>query len=425
MGGLALLVLLALMGSSSPAGSQEKEPGAADKPVAPCAAATSALASGDLEQARAKYLDALADGSEECAVDGLKEVARRQASAATLCTQGKALAAEGKEAAANRRYATALRLDGNSECAKSGLEAEKPKDKDEKSRVSKAAEWTTDLTKLLGTIFVALLLFAAFILIVLLFMRRRKPSLAIEPFGDGGVEPKVGGAVAGLVEGHLTDLSRRPKSKNDGLLLDFVVADVEIMATNKGLETALTGLAENSQLKLLVAVVGLMDRLWGKHLVAKGELAPQGSRGHGVVVALHSEKDGLEARGALWRKGRRAKKGQTADVKDPTPYYDLAEPAAAWIQYETACSLDDRVRLITRSARSFSLLSLGLAAQRALDQKAAAEHYATALRHDPENVAALFNLGRILVADEARFDDGIMLLVRALVAMEIRYEELT
>lgn len=424
MGGFALLVLLALMGSSSPAGRQGTGPGVAEKPTAPCAAAASALASGDLEQARAKYLDALADGSEECAVDGLREVAHRQESAAKLCTQGKALAAEGNEVAANRRYGAALRLDGNSECAKSGLEAKKPEDKSEKSRVSEAAEWTTDLTKLLGTTIGAFLLLAALILIVVLFLRRHKPSLAIEPFGDGGVEPKVGSAVAGLVEGHLTDLSRRRKGKNDGLLLDFVVADTEIMASNKGLDTALSGLAEVSQLKLLIAIVGLADRLWGKHLVAKGELAPKGRRGYGVVVALQSEKDGLGARGALWRKGKRARKGQTTDDKDPTPYYDLAESAAAWIQYETACSLDDRVRLITRSARSFSLLSLGLTAQRAQDQKMAAEHYTTALRHDPENVAALFNLGRILVADETMFDKGVLLVVRALVALESRYEEL-
>jgi cytochrome c-type biogenesis protein CcmH/NrfG len=83
------------------------------------------------------------------------------------------------------------------------------------------------------------------------------------------------------------------------------------------------------------------------------------------------------------------------------------------------------VRLITRSARSFSLLSLGLTAQRAQNQKMAAEHYTTALRHDPENVAALFNLGRIMVGDETMFDKGILLVVRALVALENRYEGLT
>jgi tetratricopeptide (TPR) repeat protein len=419
----AALALLVLASLSFPAQSQGKDVEATALPATPCATAAGALARGDLALAREKYLDALADGSRNCAVEGLGKVTANQEAAAELCAQGKALAAEGKSAAAKRRYADALRLDAGSECAKGDAADEKSEDKDEKGGVAKAAEWTTDLTKLLGTSIGALLLFAALILILIVFLRRRKPSLAIEPFGDEGVEPKVGSAVTGLVEGHLTDLSRRHKGRNDGLLLDFVVADTEIMAANKGLENALSGLAEVSQLKLLIALAGLADRLWGKHLIAKGELMPKGRRGHGVVVALQSEKDGLEARGALWRKGRRAKEGP--NEKDPSPYYELAEPAAAWIQYETACSLADRVRLITRSARSFSLLSLGLTAQRERDYKAAAEHYTSALRHDPENVAALFNLGRILAADEVLFRQGVMLVVRALVVLKIRYEELS
>lgn len=421
MGGVALVIVLvlAVSPSSASAASPQAHP---DVKTAPCAAADDALAAGDLALARAKYLDALASGGEKCAVPGLQKIARKEAAATTLCAQGKALAAEDRKTAANRRYAAALRLDGNSECATKGLEPKKAEDKDEKGRIAKAAEWMTDLSKLLGTAIVTFLLGVAALLIGILIWRRRKPSLAIEPFADGAVEPKIGAAVAGLVEGHLTALGDR-KGQNDGVLLDLVVADTELMATNKDLETALKGLAEVSQLKLLVAVVGLADRLRGKHLVAKGELAPAGQQGHGVVVALQSEKDGLEARTALWRKDERPRR-QQGDAKDPTPYYDLAEPAAAWIQYETACSLDGRVRLITRSAHSFSLLAQGVAAQRKLDQEAAAEHYATALRDDPENVAALLNLGRILIADERWFEAGVLLLVRALVSLESHYEEL-
>jgi tetratricopeptide (TPR) repeat protein len=421
MGGVAVLILLVLAAAPSSASVASSQPNPDVKP-GPCAAANAALAAGDLTQARAKYLDALASGGEKCAVPGLQKVARKEAAARTLCAQGKALAAEDRKTAANRRYAAALRLDGNSECATKGLEPKKAEDKDEKSRIAKAAEWMTDLSKLLGTAIVTFLLGVAALLIGILIWRRRKPSLAIEPFADGAVEPKIGAAVAGLIEGHLTALGDR-KGQNDGLLLDLVVADTELMATNKDLETALKGLAEVSQLKLLVAVVGLADRLRGTHLVAKGELAPAGQLGHGVVVALQSEKDGLEARTALWRKDERPRRRQS-DAKDPAPYYDLAEPAAAWIQYETACSLDGRVRLITRSAHSFSLLAQGVAAQRKLDQEAAAEHYATALRDDPENVAALLNLGRILIADERWFAAGVLLLVRALVSLESRYEEL-
>jgi len=421
MGGVALLIVLVLAAVPSSA-SAASSPAPPDAKSPPCKAAKDAFTAGDLSQARAKYLDALTSGGEECAVPGLKLLAREDGAVAALCAQGKALAAEGRKTAANRRYAAALRLDGSSECATKGLEPKKAEDKDEKGGVAKASEWMTDLSKLLGTAIVTVLLGAALFLIGILIWRRRKPSLAIEPFADGAIEPKIGAAVAGLVEGHLTAVGDR-KGQNDGLLLDLVVADTELMATNKDLETALKGLAEVSQLKLLVAVVGLADRLRGTHLVAKGELAPAGQQGHGVVVALQSEKNGLEARTALWRKDERPRR-QQSNADDPNPYYDLAEPAAAWIQYETACTLDGRVRLITRSAHSFSLLAQGVAAQRKLDQDAGAEHYATALRDDPENVAALLNLGRILIADERWFEAGVLLLVRALVSLESRYEEL-
>jgi tetratricopeptide (TPR) repeat protein len=416
MAAQGLLLLLALLGGSPSAAPSEQDQ---KHPPAVCVAAADAFERGDLEQARKMYLDGLGGGSEACAIDGLKRVTRREGRVAGLCSRGKLLAAEGKDEAAKRRFAVAFRLDGESECAQSGLSPPAPEKEEEgKSGVSKAADWMADLAKLLGAGLGLLLLGLAGLLILLLLWWHRKPSLSIESFADGAVEPKVGSTVAALVEGHLTAVSRRRKGRNDGLLLDLVVADVELLATNKGLDTALSGLAEVSQLKLLVTLAGLIDRLGGKHLVARGELVLKGAQGHGLVVALQSEKNGVEAREALWKKLNRA------SPKNPTPYYELAEPAAAWIQYETACSLDSRFRLITRNAQSFSLLSLGLAEQRARRFNRAVEHYAAALRHDPENVAALFNLGRILVTTRSRVKQGYRLVVRALLVLESRYEEI-
>ena len=412
MGGPHLLILLTLLFGGPPADAAIPPQ---EQPSAACVTAGRALESGELGSARTKYLDALGRGSRRCAVEGLKRVVRRSQAISRLCAEGRRLILDGKAAAAKRRYLAALRLDNDSECAQKALA---PPQEDDEAGFAKAAETMTNLTKLVGGFLTSLLLLLAFGLIALLFaFRWLKPSLAVEPFADGAVEPNVGSAVGGLVQKHLSDLAPPGRQRN-ALSLDVVSADVELVASNKSLETALSGLGDVSQLKLLVAVVGIADRLFGMHLVAKGELAPKGVAGHGVLVALHSERNGLEASGALWRKPKRE------GAKNPTPYYDLAEHAAAWVQYEVACALDSRARMITRNARSFALLSLGLGEQDARRRDAAIAHYVEALRFDRENVAALFNLGHILSTDESTERLGIHLIVRALDVLVNRYEEL-
>jgi tetratricopeptide (TPR) repeat protein len=345
-------------------------------------------------------------------------VRRRQASVARLCSQGKVLASEGDGNAAKQRYLAALRLDADSECAVAGLAPPEKGSDAGKSWVATANDWIEQHLKFLGLVLGTVLIGFAFVLIGALVWRRHKPSLSVEAFEDGAIEPKVGSTVAALVEKRLLDVFRVHRAASEEPQLDVVAADVEILAANKDLETALGGLAEVSQLKLLVAVLGLVDRIWGTHLTAKGELAPKGRDGYGVVLALQSEKGGLEARGAVW--SNEGWRGQG----NPNPYYELAEPAAAWVQYETACNLNAGVRLITRDAQSFSLMSLGLMEQRALREAEAIEQYAAALRRDPENFVALFNLGGILASDPATFWTGLLLQVRGLFVLESRYEEL-
>jgi tetratricopeptide (TPR) repeat protein len=367
------------------------------------------------------YLDVVAaNGPQACAVEGLKAITTASRTESKLCAEGKLLAEEGKTKAAQRHYVAALRVNAASKCAEAGLTpAPQPEksEKDKKSWLEQAVDDVTNALKLFGAIAIALLVLVGIGLVFLLFFRRRKASLSIESFSDGGVEPKIGSTVAALVERSLTDLSRRGRRSNDSYVLDLVVADLELMATNKSLETALGGLTETSQLKLVIAVLGLIDRMHGTHLVAKGELAPKGGDGRGLVLALQSESDGLQARGALWKKSRMG-------PKNPTPYYELAEPAAAWVQYEAARSLDARVALMTTSAKSFSLLSLGLAEHRLGKLDAAAEKYAEALTADRENVAAMFNLSVLLMRDPGWIRSGIFLQIRALAILQKRYEEL-
>lgn len=394
------------------------EPNAAFQQSGVCTPAIAALERGEIDNARDLYLDALAsDDSTACAIRGLRITTKRSRSETKLCAEGNVLAEDQRPEAAERRYIAALRLNATSECAKEGLAPPSESKKDEKSALEKASTEATSALTLIGSIAAAGLVLAGLVLIAVVVVKRRHASLTVEPFSDGGIEPKVGSAVAALVETSLTDLARKGRRDNASYVLDTVVADIELVATNKSLETALGGLTEASQLKLVIGVLALVDRLWGTHLVVKGELAPKGGSGHGIILALQSEKDGLQAREALWKKGK-------ADAKSPKPYYEIAEPAAGWVQYEAARSLDPRVALMTTSAKSFSRLTLGLTEHRAGRLLEAAEKYAEALTLDRENVAAMFNLSVLLARDSRWAPKGTLLLIRALTILQKRYEEL-
>jgi len=196
-----------------------------------------------------------------------------------------------------------------------------------------------------------------------------------------------------------------------------VVADVELLAENNSLESALKGLSEVSQLKFVVALLSLYDQIFSRRLLIKGELAPPGDEGYGVVIGLESGRKGAVASGALWG-------GEVdRDGKKPDGYYALAERSAAWVQYEAAQSLASDVGLLTNSAQSFSLISEALAEQRLAKFDEAALLYAEALEIDPENVVALINVSVIVARDYDHYDWAVALLGLAQTALMNRYEE--
>lgn len=421
-----LLALLCLGVVATPAASSGQAPDAAA-----CASADAALDEGKLEQARKDYLDLLASTpSSRCAAQGLQVVTLAAHAEARLCGEGKALAEGNYPLEARRLYVAALAKNVESACATAALGVSKKTEKEEKRWLESWSSEATNVDTLFGSIAVgALVLLGAVFLLKTLWRRSRRPSLAVEPFADGAVEPKVGGLVAGMVEERLIGLARQGKRVGDGYLLDLVNADVELLAGNESFNDALSGLADTSQFKLAVAVLGLIDRRLGTHLIAKGELAPQGASGYGVMLSMHSQKHGGQARGALWdtvgggahppaARAARTKGGAGAAVKaDPDPYYKLVDRAAAWLQYEAALCLEPDAELITRSADSFSFVAEGIAEQRAGNVDAAAHNYALALRIDGENVAALFNLGSIFARHGGDFVSGRLLQERACQAL--------
>lgn len=421
---LAVVLALTALSPATPA-----EPGREQDATGgiPCAAADANRDKGELEKALHEYLDLLAaDPSIPCAVDGAVGIERALRAEERLCKEGASLAASDQAAAARRRYARALTRNPGSSCASKGL-APATGEKEEKGSVETAVDDLTNFWKLAGLIAASVLVPIALLLLLRAWWQRRKPSLALEAFTDSAVEPKVGSGVTGLVEKRLNELSARRGDKRDNYALDVVATDVELVAANEGLETALGKLADVPQLSIAVAILGMLDRIGGGRHVVKGELVPPGDHGHGALLGLQAGPR-LQAKGAIWDSGRPrlapAAAGATAEGPSPAPYYGLVEPIAAWIQYEVARSVDAGVALITNSPKSFGLFSQALLDHRAERYELAAQGYGEALRADPGNVGALVNLSGLLARREKRFTDALILLIRAWTVLESRYEEL-
>jgi tetratricopeptide (TPR) repeat protein len=385
----------------------------------PCAAGDSALERADPTAAKSVYLDVLqGEPQSACAVNGLRNATTAIHAEEEFCAEAVVLAAEGDADGAKAKYAAALAKNAKSECATKGLTPAKAEDEEKKTEAEKKeSNLKAELTIVglwLGAGLVAL---GTIAILVFAFHRWRRASLAIEPFGDGGVEIKAGTVVAGLVRKRLSELSARTSQSAGSIKLDFVVADVELLAENDSLEKALGGLAEVSQFKFVVALLGLIDRTSSRRMVAKGDLAAPGDQGSGVVLGLQSGSKGVQASGAIWDGIT------TADGKKAGPYYELAERAAAWLQYETARGLKAEVGDMTRNAQSFSLTAEALAEQRLGEDEKAADSYAEALKKDPENVAALVNLATIMARLYGNYAAAIGLLGLARAALLARYEE--
>jgi hypothetical protein len=284
-----------------------------------------------------------------------------------------------------------------------------------------------------------LVVIALAMLAVTMSKRVLRASLVVRPFIDGAVGVKVGAGMASMVEERLVGALRRKDLVEADYDLDQVAIDIELLAEDNDLSKAMERLADVPQFKLVVAVMDLMERLLpARGLAAAGELLPAGRDGAGVSLALY-QGNRLTARSSLWedevslwfpggsgrtRSDRRAKaraqgqtdrNGQSAedDALDPSPHYGLAAPAAWWVQYEAARVLDQNVSLVTNSAPSFSLVGIGLARERQGRVRAAEDAYASALDHDPDNVAALFNLAQLLAREHALYVPAALLLVRA------------
>lgn len=398
---------------------------------ASCAAARSAFTAGRPEQAQEEYLAVLAaDPSAQCAINGLNEVTVAFNTEERLCAEAAALAKAGKAERAEAKYAKALSQNVASECARKGLAP--PDSNDFWDDVGAAIAYLPKIPPALGALFlIPLAAIALLALGIVVYLRWRRASLVVRAFADAAVKPALGAGISALVERQLVGLSRRGEQSHDGLDLDFVVADVELLAEDEQLAGAVGSMAEVPQLGLVMALLELGDRLIPSHrLAVGGELLPAGSQGAGISLALY-RRNGVRARGVLWYAQVRdwmpgaapLEDDENVQPEDPSPYYDLAAPAASWVQYEAARSINSNVSLITTDARSFALMGTGIALQRKEKPLRAMDAYAQALAVDPENVAALTNLGNLIARLMGFYVLTVFLLDDARQSLEESYRE--
>lgn len=388
----------------------------------PCGSAKALLAEHDLAEAR-DVLMGVAGPDDGCVRRNLATINRELATEKKLCAQGAVLAKSGKDEAAQRAYVRALEVNVASTCAKKGLA--EPKGWFETTNGS-----LTEPTKLAITAGKILLTTLGIAILLFFFRAARRRSLVVGDLSDGASKVKVGTAVTALIQKRLIGLGEDSQRGSEYAYdMDVVAADVELLAREDELSSAVAGLADSPQLGFLASVLSLADRIANRRLTAGGELLLPGQQGVGVALAL-LQRNSVQARDILW-----ADEVKTwfmaADVPspnspsddDPTPYYGLAVPAAAWIQFAVALHVGNVVAKITRKPASFTLLGVALELERKGEIEPALKAYGKALELDADNVAALINAGLILARYYGLLGPAVNMIEHAVAVLERRYEE--
>lgn len=301
-----------------------------------------------------------------------------------------------------------------------------------------AAKHLPGIAEAAAILLVSCLIVVAFVMLAWTMSKRvTRAALVVRPFTDEAVDVKVGTGMASLVEERLVGALRRKDRADADYDLDQVAIDVELLAEDNDLSKAVGRLADVPQFQVVVAIMDLMERLLpSRGLSAAGELLPAGRYGAGVALALYKGSR-LTARSSLWeREVNLWFSGDPADENidppsngggsengDPSPHYGLAAPAAWWVQYEAARALAGDVSLVTNSAPSFSLVGIALARERQGLETEAEDTYASALKHDPGNVAALFNLSQLLARKHGLHLPAALLLLRAEESLSDRHKQ--
>jgi tetratricopeptide (TPR) repeat protein len=373
------------------------------KPEASCAAADTAFKNGDLDLARTKYKEA----GGKCGEAGVAAVAEVE----LLCAQAARYEELDRDDDAVTTYKKVLEKSPNAGCVNEEVFDE--------AWVTSATDWVSDnwwrvllALGLAGLILVPLARAPAInrrLMRLPLVGRLFSPRLAFDPIDSDSVDPKAGTALQGRIAERLQAYNAAARATElSADELDQATPREEfadLVAADRGIRSAFTKVTESSdQAKFAGAlfefVLALLPR---RKLGITAVLEPPATR---VGASFSLDGDG-RVLASTTLAGREL--DQAAVSAD---YLELAEPAAVWIQYETARAVNGG-EVGPDEAESHAFLRKGLAYQLAAERasadastrdenlREARRAYEEARRLNPRNWAARVNLA-VLEARLAR-----------------------
>jgi tetratricopeptide (TPR) repeat protein len=397
---IAFVLMLAVSPLSPRAGAQVSEPGGASNP---CALGDALKEAGEAKGAKKAYVEVMEQNSSSaCAAAGLKELNAppKEDPKVDQCAVGDAYRSVDRDDDAIAAYKKALEEDPKSDCAKQGLEAAGP-------------NWfTRDIEAVTGSIptvlvAIGLLLLLGYLVLALCRWRDFKqflvrlgpvgrwvkrllrPRLTFTDFADGAVEGSPGGPLTARVKERLGRMRDEALARAPEYDLDFGTPREDFadqVAENKTLKTALDSAGEVSeQTKMITALIGMFSvALPIRRFAVSGSLEPPAKSGAALTLMI-GEEGRSEASTRL--------QGPADEKEDPKAkdYMTLADPAAVWIQYEIACSLNGDDWSPTK-AESQAVLREGLDLCRRENLEAARKAFEKAISLDHTNWGAYVSL---------------------------------
>jgi tetratricopeptide (TPR) repeat protein len=405
---VALATAFALLAVTVAVAAPDHEPVTA----AACAIPEALTKAGEDKEARKAYVEDLkADPSSSCALEGLKKLnAPTPKSSSEDCDLGNAYLDLNRNDDAIEAFKAGLAKDVTDACAKEGLEEAGPSWLTRSA--NEVAGWIPTIALIIG-----LVLLAFYLVLLLGHWRRLKwlleqiwklgpligrilgPRLTISNLSDDSVDGKPGNAVTTRVKERLgrmrsEALSKEPPEYHLDLSTpreDFA----DLVSGSGGLKSALDNASDISdQGKVVAAVLNIVYVLLPiRRFEISGTLEPPASTGAAATLILE-EGGGFEAAATLQSPPPASGAPGAAD------YMQLADPAAVWIQYEVARSLNGEDPK-PAEAESQALVRDGLGYYAEEQFKEARACYEKALRLNRRNWAAYV----CLAVAEARIGD--------------------
>jgi tetratricopeptide (TPR) repeat protein len=349
-----------------------------------CAVADAYLASGGFDDAKAAYLDVLKrDASLTCAAKGLKDVADARAASAWVAIRSLSRAGFHDEAA------SALK-----EAIKANPNATVPTDLSAfmDRPVPAFAQIVDQGVHLAQDVLLALPIVVVAAAVWAYALSRRRETLRVSPFDiafqekDTEKDTKLGVAVAALVSERITRLVHESGG-----------TQARMVDASAGTFNLTTALAEIPQAKLLTPLFEAIDKtLPSRARTLTGTLDVVAGDGPGVTLAITDSHGNVRAQVAIWTKTF-ATVDPNAKAGELATWYPLVDAIAVWTLF-AAQRPSRHETLGTTDWQSYAYFANGARAHPQAPRKEANEArdwYAKALKADPNNRGAVFNLARL------------------------------